>query len=206
MPEITKGLRSILSLPRAYRALQSMLGGDERRNQWVRQYVRPEADDRLLDIGSGPGEILAYLPTVSHFGFDADPTYIQAAIDRYGSAGTFECGLVTEDVVSGLEPFDLALSVGVLHHLTDDESRALFRLAHVALRPGGRLICMDPAFTPDQSRIARQLIRWDRGQNVRRPLQYRALATSVFDDVTLTVRHDLLKLPYTHAILECRRG
>lgn len=39
-----------------------------------------------------------------------------------------------------MEPFQIMLALGVLHHLEDYEVRQLFALAQAALREGGRLI------------------------------------------------------------------
>ncbi|MGI8513367.1 MAG: class I SAM-dependent methyltransferase, partial [Solirubrobacteraceae bacterium] len=63
---------------------------------------------------------------------------------------------------------------------------------------------LDPTFVPGQARAARWLLSRDRGQAVRDPAGYQALASSHFAQVTATVRHDLARVPYTHAILECR--
>ncbi|RKZ63742.1 MAG: class I SAM-dependent methyltransferase, partial [Candidatus Parabeggiatoa sp. nov. 3] len=43
----------------------------------------------------------------------------------------------------------------------------------------------------------------DRGQNVRTQEGYLELASQVFSNITTDIRHDLLRIPYTHFILEC---
>ena len=61
----------------------------------------------------------------------------------------------------------------------------------------------DPCLMPGQSRIARAVIQRDRGMNVRSPEGYRALAEPYFGEVRADVRHDLLRIPYSHALLTC---
>lgn len=100
---------------------------------------------------------------------------------------------------------DIALAIGILHHLDDAEARALIQTAWNKLKPGGRFITLDGALVPDQSKVARGLILRDRGQNVRSPEEYARLATGIFSTVHATVRNDLLLVPYTHCILECTR-
>jgi SAM-dependent methyltransferase len=103
-----------------------------------------------------------------------------------------------------LASFDLAIAVGVLHHLNDAEALQLFQMAQAALKPAGRLITLDNCYRDGQSRIARFLISKDRGQYVRASDAYRNLALSVFPEVKASIREDLLRIPYTQVILECR--
>ena len=93
----------------------------------------------------------------------------------------------------------------MLHHLDDDESVTLFREAKAALCPGGLVVTIDPCYAEGQSKVAAAIISRDRGQNIRTPAEYVALARNVFDDVQLDVRHDLLRVPYSHAVITCRR-
>ena len=62
-----------------------------------------------------------------------------------------------------------------------------------------------PTLTPAQSRTARLVILADRGRYVRNPAEYERLAAPVFE-VETAVRSDLLRIPYTHCILECTAG
>jgi hypothetical protein len=55
----------------------------------------------------------------------------------------------------------------------------------------------------DQSRAAKYLLSRDRGQFVRDEKGYTGLAKTRFDEVRVSIRHDLLHIPYTHIILEC---
>jgi len=77
-------------------------------------------------------------------------------------------------------------------------------LGGCVLDAGGRLVTSDPCFQPDQSAAARFIISGDRGRYVRSPEAYEAIARTVFDDVTVHVRHDMLRVPYTHVIMVCQ--
>jgi hypothetical protein len=76
-------------------------------------------------------------------------------------------------------------------------------MAAKALRPDGRVCTVDPCLEQGQSIIARAVIRRDRGQNVRTLEGYRELATPHFGRVEARTRTDLLRIPYTHALLSC---
>jgi SAM-dependent methyltransferase len=195
-------LRSILALPAIYRLFGRLIAGNTRAI-YVRDYIRPKPGDRVFDIGCGPGDILSYLPEVHYVGIDIEPKYIDAARARFGARGEFHCEDVSDAVVREAGSFDIVLANGVLHHLNDTEARKLLSLARLALKPSGRLITFDGCFVPGQSRLARWLLRMDRGHFVRSPEAYIALAAEVFGEVHSHIRHDLLRVPYTINLLVC---
>ncbi|CCH06365.1 Uncharacterised protein [Achromobacter xylosoxidans] len=81
----------------------------------------------------------------------------------------------------------------------------LFDIAYRSLKPGGRLVTIDGCYVPGQARLARYLLSKDRGEFVRSQPQYEALARSAFSNIAVHVRHDFLRVPYTHIIMECTR-
>ena len=154
--------------------------------------------------GCGTGDIVELLGAVSYVGYDPSAEYIESARQRHGSRGTFSVGEVGSVDLRD-DSFDICIAKGVLHHLEDDAASGLFAEAARVLRPGGRLVTMDPVFADDQPLIARFLAERDRGQNVRRFDEYEQLARTAFGDVDGQVRHDLLRVPYSHALLICTR-
>ena len=190
-----------------YQFLQQVIGADSSRKKIVCDYVRPRAGDRLLDIGCGPGTMVPYLPEVQYFGFDSDAEYIRAAQARFGENRTFSCARVAGYTLEEQQrsSFELALAFGVLHHIDDSEALQLFQLAHSALKPGGRLVTIDGAYDEAQSRWARRVLSWDRGQYIRNRQGYLQLASQVFSSISASTHHHLLRIPYTLIILECVR-
>lgn len=206
MAQTTRGLRGLLSAPALYDLLQSSVGAGKARAAMVRDYFPDTAGKRVLDVGCGTAAILAHLPEETRYtGFDAWEPYVAEARRRFGERGTFRVGLVEQAQLESLGRFDLVIAFGLLHHLDDTAARSLFALAARALEPGGGLITLDPARVPGQSPLARWVIGQDRGRNVRAPEAYLDLARSGFEDVRGQVRHDLLRIPYSHVILDCRR-
>lgn len=230
MSQINSGIRRLLAFPAAYDLFQDLVGARALRQRWIRDCLKPFPGARILDIGCGTAEILPLLPEdVRYTGFDMSPAYIGAAKKRYGGRGNFTCESVVvfgqespagtvrgsaatsglgSAVASSPEPvngqFDIAMAFGVLHHLDDQEVHKLFAGARKALKPGGRMVTMDPSFVANQSPWAHFMVSRDRGRNVRLPDAYAALARDAFSQIGVSTWHNALRMPYDHAILECR--
>ena len=194
---------SVLGFPAAYRLFFWVVGGDVRKI-YTAEYVKAVPGEKVLDIGCGPGDILDYLPGVRYTGFDLSPEYIEAAQKRFGAKGRFFCsdvGLTAIEEEQGT--FDLVLATGVLHHLDDQRAAKLIALAARALRPGGRFVTCDGCYVPEQTRLARWMLRRDRGKFVRPKAEFVKLASQHFAKVETFVRHDLVRIPYTALIMQC---
>jgi SAM-dependent methyltransferase len=199
-----EAVRPVLSLSWAYQSFWNLIGGAKRNRVLVQDYIRPKAGDRILDIGCGPGNMAPYLPDSEYVGFDASPKYIDRAKRRFPQL-RFVCQRVSQYSLVERDYFDVVLALGVLHHLDDTEAETLFQIAHDAMKPGGRLVTIDGVWTDNQSRVVKYLLSRDRGRFVRREEGYRKFASKVFSQIESSVRHDLLRIPYTLMILKCVR-
>ncbi len=205
MSELTTGWKRMFSVPSLYRLTQQMIGSESSRRRFINEIVRPSLGDRVLDIGCGTGDLLSLLvetPGLAYVGHDPSTGYIEAARERFGDRGEFLVGGVGEVPLEDAS-FDICVAKGVLHHLDDDLAEQLCDDAARMLRPGGRLVTMDPVFVDGQSRIARVFAERDRGQNVRQVEGYERFARSHFGSVRSSIHHDLLRVPYSHALLVC---
>ena len=198
--------RQMLSIPAVYKFHSGFVSPDRHKQSYVDEILKVQSGSRLLDIGCGTADIVRYLPDVDYVGFDGDAEYIESARETFGDRGRFEHRIISADVARDFPPFDQAIATGILHHLTDDETRDLFSAAVQALKPGGRLVTCDGTYTTPQNPAARFLISLDRGQHVRTPDAYEALARSVFGSVDVEIRTDLIRIPYTHCVMTCTRS
>jgi len=195
----------ILSFPRIFSFVNATMRGKKGIQKFAAEFVRAKDGDKVLDIGCGPGNALQYLPDVDYCGFDLDPTYIRLAKARYPGRGKFYCRKVSRDAIKGEGIFDIIISVGVIHHLDDDEARQLFEMAYHLLKPGGRLVTHDGCYRPGQSRIERFFLDIDRGRHIRTEDGYRSLVYPGFASVTADIRLDLLLIPQSTIIFTCTR-
>lgn len=207
MSQVSGGIRAVLARPEIYELWSRAVGGVRGRRTLVRDHVRPGKRARILDLGCGPGDLVRYLPPeVQYVGLDLSRDYIASARARFGDQNhDFHIGDVAA-LNADLGTFDIVMAFGLVHHLDDHAAHSLFRQAATALTAGGRIVTVDPVFTATQSVVAHAVIARDRGQNVRTAEAYKALATDLFPEVTVITRSDLLRIPYTHCVLEGRAG
>ena len=197
------GLYFLLTLPSVYRLFSTIVGGDGYR-VYISEYVRPVPGEKVLDIGCGPGDILENLPDVDYLGFDINPKYVEAAQKRFGSRGRFFCGDVGLTAIDQeAASFDLVLATGVLHHLDDDRAVTSIQPRPQSTQTGRTaghvrwLFCGGPAET---GAIRREPGSRPICPRIRRIREARGAGLS---QVRSFVRHDLLRIPYTHVILQC---
>ena len=195
--------RNFLRISAAYSAFRALAAGNGAQ-RFVRDVLRPREGEWILDIGCGPGDVLAYMPPVDYVGFDSSAAYIEAARRKWSDRASFFHGCVAETSLAALPKFDTVLALGIVHHLDDDEAGKMFALARAALAEGGRLVTIDPCFVDRQSWLRRTAIRCDRGRFVRHRDAYLALAGERFTEIRETLFTDLIRLPYTHLVMECR--
>ena len=193
-------LRGLLGNVGLYLALQKGVGADRVRYRCLEE-AELKPGDRVLDVGCGPAYYFDRLPDVKYVGFDTSPAYIAYARKRYGDRGDFRCELLTEAHLAELRPVDVVLLFGLLHHLSDDDSATLLDLAARALGPGGRVISIDPCLHPGQGRISRWMSENDRGEYVRTPEGFQALARASFGEVSTEVLDKVSRVPASHYMM-----
>ena len=194
-----------LRLPRLYNLLQELVGGSRDRADFVRTHVAFRPDEKVVDAGCGTGSALEFLPAVNYFGFDPNAEYIHVAQSRYGSRGEFWCGDASSPRVRELaQGADAFLSLGVLHHLSNQQIAEILSLARACLRPGGRFIFYEPCFSENDDWVGRMFMRLDRGGNIKTDQAWRALLSEYFATVEEYIRRPVYLFRYTIQALIAR--
>lgn len=118
-----------------YRNTRSVLG------DLLRPWLRP--GQRILDAGCGPGGNGAWLASYGDVvGVDLSPDALAFVRDRRPDTRPVRATLEALPIASA--SIDVALAVTVLYCVPDDRG-AVHELART-LRPGGVLVCLEPAF------------------------------------------------------------
>jgi SAM-dependent methyltransferase len=200
------GLLRWLKVPSLYNVFSAVVGGNELRRRIIQSHIRAKPGDKVIDIGCGPARVLQSLPAVKYFGLDINPDYIAFARRTYGDKGTFVVGDTRS--LRGDTRFkdaDIVIAIAVLHHLDDEEAADCIRFAYDALKRGGRLVCYDACWIPNQGVVSRYIMSHDRGRNIRTEQQCRQLAAKVFSNVHTWIDTKPLRIPYVTIVLECEK-
>lgn len=102
----------------------------------------PQRAERILDLGTGDGRLLALLqvdrPAMSGVGIDFSEVMLAAAHERFASDERIE--LVKHDLsepLPELGEFEAIVSSFAIHHLENERKRSLYGEAFDLLEPGG---------------------------------------------------------------------
>ncbi len=191
-----------LSYPIVFDTYQNMVGSPRAHRRIISEMVRPEADERILDIGCGVGAIVPFLPTnIDYVGIDLSAPYITKAQKIYSGRHKFFCTDVSVANADLLGKFDRAVAFGMLHHVPDEVADHVTALVRRVVKPGGRLFTIDPCYVTGQNPIAKLLIDNDRGQFVRDEKGYRRIVEPL-GEVRAEIHNDLLRIPYTQIVME----
>lgn len=193
----------LLSNPSVFRALKTLLLPRGSLERMVANYFAVEDESAVLDLGCGYGDFAhLFAGRCNYVGIDHNAGYIDVARKTNdGNGASFLVADVADPIVAEHGPYDLVMMSGVLHHLPSADVIHLSQLIAPLLSPSGRLVAIEPVFTPNQGLSARMVIAADRGRHVRDEDGYRHLLGAGFTHVQSTVVSGLLRIPYTHVVL-----
>lgn len=201
----------LLSQTLVYKAFKNLLLPPASLRRITEEMFAADDGASVLDLGCGYGDYAPWFAgRCRYLGIDHNPGYLETARRRNAHLGhgqlapEFICADVSDPVVAERGPYDLIFLGGVLHHLDDDQVRTLASQVAPLLTEKGRFVALEPVFDPDQRLTARLLIASDRGRYVRDAAGYAALLGTALPHVSSEVYGDLLRVPYSHLLIEAR--
>ena len=143
------------------------LSNSENFNRWMFKSIEPHASGRILEIGSGLGNISRFFieKGADIILSDLRDNYLEQIQKRF----TQDLQMITMDLVhpnfeqvyqDELESFDTVFALNVVEHIKDDK-QALFN-ANRLLKPGGTLIILVPAYQALYNRFDAELHHYRR--------------------------------------------
>ena len=128
-------------------AILHSLSRTHRFNKWMADKISPYVGDRVLEIGSGLGNLtLAVIPRDNYAATDIDPmhlAYLKSRFSDYPYLSVHEADLQSADHFAGFnEEFDTVICLNVLEHVPDSDTG--LRNIYSALSPGGRAVVLVP--------------------------------------------------------------
>jgi len=200
-------IKGFLDSAYLFNLLETVSGVGSARKKFVNDFIKPFDGAYILDIGCGTGAIIDFLPdNVNYVGFDLSSKYINYAKNKYKKQGKFYCENINDNIEHlQINTFDFVISVGVIHHLNNDEALELFNKAKKYLKPGGKLMTMDPVYVKDQHKFSRFMMDNDRGDYIRDLSGYNELFAKRFDKTDNFIVNDMLIYPYSHYITNSKK-
>jgi 2-polyprenyl-3-methyl-5-hydroxy-6-metoxy-1,4-benzoquinol methylase len=200
-----KVLDRLLASSKLYEGSRRLIGAESEMRKLLDRVVKPTDGMRILDFGCGNGRLVPFVAGAEYVGVDNNSSYIDSATAEHaGPKVQFHCADLDSLASLGIDPVDVVVCIGVLHHLDDSVAAKALSASHDLLKPEGRLITMDPCFEPSQHSVARVLMALDRGKFVRHPEGYRSLISENFITDSESLWTDVYKFPYTHFVTESR--
>jgi SAM-dependent methyltransferase len=189
MAPVRRVVRRLSAQPTLWNLFRRILEAnfaEERRviSKELKPYVEKSAAGaapRLLDLGCGTGELAAvFLDSgYDYVGIDIEPERIRHAQATFPKGAFHVMDATHLEYPDGY--FDQILVTGVLHHLPDDEVRAIVREMKRVLKPGGRALVMEDIALRGSHNLLGALVHLaDEGAHIRRPKQYTPLFVPEF--------------------------
>jgi SAM-dependent methyltransferase len=205
------GFKRLLTISQVYDFFQKKVLGGQSARAWLAKNVwKLKGGETIVDIGCGSATILKFIPLdAEYLGIDISENYIRAARKRFSARGTFFLGSARDFLNhddTRLNTADLVLCSGLLHHLSDDEAIEVLEISKSIMKSGGRLVCLEATFLARQTRLSKWIVSTDRGRYVRSEEEWKNLIGQVFDSYSTKILTGLIRIPYTHIIIECMKG
>lgn len=130
-------------------------------HEWMAQLMLPHLGLRILEIGSGIGNLSRWLPRRERLVLsDSDPTYLRLLAEAWAghpivSVVKFDLNSDADAAALATHRFDTIVCANVLEHIADDAG-ALRRLASL-LEPRGHLVLLVPQYPALYGPYDRQL-------------------------------------------------
>lgn len=151
-----------------FNAYQTLADGGKTRQ--IRRFLADVPYASVVDVGCGTGN-WASLARGRYVGVDTSPSFIAACRERFADDPDKSFVQADATTLTPTQPFDLALLISVLHHLSDDDVRQLLRWV---AEHAHYFFVLDLYPIPWHP-IARVLYALDRGHYIRSPEAQRAL-------------------------------
>jgi SAM-dependent methyltransferase len=184
-------MKNILSIPIFYRFLQFCLANP------MLMKMKGYLDDKqiisnpnltILDVGCGPGDYSQWYAGI-YTGIDISEQYIESASSKYLNASFIVCDATDYDLTQGgSKSWDVAVSIGLYHHLPDDDVLKSIKVTLNHLKPQGKFYIFDAILpiTFMANPLGYVLRKLDRGKFVRSYEEYQRFLNAT--DINISYR------------------
>ena len=177
--------KRLLSMPCFYNLVQLVIAAPmikKMKDRLDESGVTTNPNIRILDVGCGPGEYSQWY-SGEYTGIDIADQYVMRASGKYPSSYFIKCDASNFELH---EKFDVGVSIGLYHHLSDNEALKSIEVVLRHLRPKSKFYVFDAILplTFLKNPIGYILRKLDRGKFVRTYGAYKKLLVSLGDCVS----------------------
>jgi SAM-dependent methyltransferase len=191
----------MLSIPYCYDLFQYTVGSVRFREAFVRENISNYELKSCLDLGCGTASTVNLLPkNVKYIGLDTSNEYLKKAQQRTLGRDSV---LINSDIsdrhwTTEVEPSKnvLTLALGIFHHINDSQLDSTLENLSLVLKPGSKLISLDPIIDAQTTRAAAWFARNDRGPYIREIDQYRESFGKYGFKLNVTITRNSFRIPY----------
>lgn len=139
----------------------------------IRRHLRTNGGASTLDLGCGPGEFSGMFEGGDYVGADLNSRYVEHA--RRTRKGSFLHADARRLELPAAR-FQQVLIFGLLHHLPDEDVRAVLAEACRVLAPGGRILVIEDIPAISRLNLIGHLVHHaENGEHIRPAEEYRRL-------------------------------
>lgn len=162
---IARALHRLAAQPGVYDLTQCLVGVPRVRRRVAARIAGLGLSGVVVDLGGGTGMFRSLWPSPRcYVCLDLDPAKLRRFRRKFPADATVLADATRAPFAPG--SVDVVVCVFIAHHLADDGLSRLLDEGARVLRPGGRLVFLDPVWDPDRP-LARLLWRYDRGSYPR---------------------------------------
>ena len=151
-------------------ALRAILEANHRGEKGVIGKELGGTQGTVLDVPCGTGTFSTFFSRDQYTGIDLGENYVKYASKKY-SMKEFTV-MDALNMTFNDDSFDNVLTIGFLHHLSDEDAEKALNEIRRVLKPGGKFLLIEDCPTRDKwNFIGRYLQKLDEGENIR-PAEY----------------------------------
>lgn len=196
-------LYKLLRFTIVYRTYQKLVIKKSTYNFIYKNIFKTNSRSIVLDCGCGPAQYRKLIDCKKYVGIDFNKKHIQTAEKRF-PLDTFINDDVLNINLSKFEKFTDILLFGLIHHLSDENSKTLINKLSAHLEVGGKIVTIDPVYVNGNSiykKLANFVASKDQGNFVRSQNEYLELLKPSNLEIISKIYNRLLRIPFHHHIM-----
>lgn len=196
-------MKRILNIPQFYNFYINLIGGKCFFKNYVAEYIKPEENQTVLELGCGAGNIINYFPkNIKYTGLDLSKKCINYCKSKFP-----DFNFKIQDIAVNFnlnETYDAIFSEGVMACLSDEQICKVLENICKHSKKGTKIILSDMNYNSQNSFFQRLLLEHERGKFLRSTKDYVAIFSKFEEELEIkkiTETKKAFKIPNSKVII-----